>query len=109
MSPSGTWVNLLLILVLVALTSFFVVTEYSLRGLRPGRVNSLVRENRRSAVPLARLMQRPQQALSACQLGVTMTSLFLGWLAQPLAKAWLHPLFRFFTLPNRLESILAFI
>ncbi|WP_410769140.1 hemolysin family protein [Fontibacillus sp. BL9] len=109
MFPDGTLISFLIVIVLVALTAFFVVTEYSIRGLRTGRVENLLREGRRSAVPLAKLMRRPQQALSACQLGVTMTSLILGWLLQPLANHLLHPLFRLVMLPETLETVLSFV
>ncbi|RCX17065.1 CBS domain containing-hemolysin-like protein [Fontibacillus phaseoli] len=105
----GTLLSFLLVITLVALTSFFVVAEYSIRRLRAGRVDILLREGRRAAVPFAKLMRRPQQALSACQLGVTMTSLILGWLGQPLAKHLLQPLFLLVRLPEKLESILSFV
>ncbi|MEF2966069.1 hemolysin family protein [Paenibacillus sp. M1] len=109
MNWQGTLLNFAIVLILVALTAFFVVAEYSIRGLRTGRAEALVREGRRSARPLAKLAAKPQQALSACQLGVTVTSLILGWMAQPLAGNLLRPLFRLIMLPVMLESILSFV
>ncbi|MEK5475969.1 hemolysin family protein [Paenibacillus sp. FSL R5-0407] len=108
MNPDGTPWSFLLIILLVMMTAFFVIAEFSLRGLRSGRAETLLREGRRSAAALVKLMRRPQQALSACQLGITVTSLLLGWLAQPLAQVWLNPLFRLVMLPETLEAVLSF-
>lgn len=108
MNPDGTLWSFLLILLLVMMTAFFVVAEFSIRGLRSGRAEALLREGRRSGAALVKLMRRPQQALSACQLGITVTSLLLGWLTQQPAQVWLNPLFRLFLLPEKLEAVLSF-
>lgn len=109
MKFNGTIAEILLVITLVLLTAWFVLAENSLRGIKTGRVEIMLREKRKYAATLAELMRKPQRALSACQLGITMTSLILGWLMQPLMQGLLQPAFRLVMLPPVPEAILAFV
>ncbi|WP_435921131.1 hemolysin family protein [Paenibacillus sp. DYY-L-2] len=109
MKFNGTIAEILLVITLVLLTAWFVLAENSLRGIKTGRVEIMLREKRKYAATLAELMRKPQRALSACQLGITMTSLILGWLMQPLMQGLLQPAFRLVMLPPVPEAILSFV
>lgn len=110
MNPEGNYVmELLAIGLLIMTTALFVIAEFSIRGLRPSRVELLVREGRRGAISLRKLLTRTDQVLSTCQLGITMLSLSLGWLIQPAAHQMLEPLFTYTALSEALETFLSFL
>ncbi len=46
--------------------------------------------------------------LSACQLGITITALGLGWVGEPTVERLLHPVFEYLDLPSTLTHLLSF-
>jgi CBS domain containing-hemolysin-like protein len=68
---------------LVLLNAFFTAAEFAMVRVRPTRVQELVAEGNWQARILARLQLRLDTFLSATQLGVTLTSLGLGWVGEP--------------------------
>jgi CBS domain containing-hemolysin-like protein len=78
---------------LVLVNGYFVAAEFALVKLRPGRLDALVAEKRRFATTAQWLAQRLDAALAACQLGITMASLGLGWIGEPAFAALLAPAF----------------
>ncbi|MFD1177314.1 hemolysin family protein [Paenibacillus puldeungensis] len=101
--------ELLVIWLLIAATALFVIAEFSVRGLRPSRVELMVREGRRGAISLRKLIPRTDQVLSTCQLGITMLSLTLGWLGQPAVHQMLEPLFTYRSLSEPMQTFLSFL
>ncbi len=82
------WAGLALGLVLVALNGFFVAAEFALVKVRPTQLDPLVASGSRRG-KLARHMTSHLDAyLSACQLGITLASLALGWVGEP-AFSWI--------------------
>jgi CBS domain containing-hemolysin-like protein len=81
---------------IVAVNAFFVAAEFALVRVRVGQVRELVDGGRRFAAPALWLAERLEASLSACQLGVTMASLGLGWVGEPAVAHLLTPIFRFF-------------
>ena len=79
-------------IILVIINGFFVATEFALVKVRPGRLDELVRQGRIFATTAKWLVQRLDAALSACQLGITMASLGLGWIGEPAVAHLLRPL-----------------
>jgi CBS domain containing-hemolysin-like protein len=69
--------------VLVALNALFVAAEFALVRSSQGRVEQLRDEGNRAAALVARQIDRIDEYLSACQLGITMTSLGIGFLGEP--------------------------
>lgn len=67
----------------VVLNGFFVAAEFGLVKVRPLRIEALVRTGDRRATIVQRMLLRLDLYLSACQLGITIASLVLGWLAEP--------------------------
>ncbi|VXB82447.1 CBS domain-containing protein [Burkholderia sp. 8Y] len=80
-------------LLLVALNGFFVAAEFGLVKLRATRVKALARTNGLPGQLLAKVHGQLDAYLSACQLGITLASLGLGWVGEPAFATLLHPLF----------------
>ncbi|WP_244829145.1 hemolysin family protein [Caballeronia sp. TF1N1] len=80
-------------LLLVALNGFFVGAEFGLVKLRATRVQAIARTNGLPGRLLAKVHSQLDAYLSACQLGITLASLGLGWIGEPAFASLLHPLF----------------
>src|SRR5215213_2763563 len=76
-------INLVAVLLLVAANGFFVAAEFALVGVRSSRIETLVAAGNRTAKRLMALLQNLNAYLSACQLGITLASLALGWIGEP--------------------------
>ncbi|HIW32666.1 MAG TPA: hemolysin family protein [Candidatus Paenibacillus intestinavium] len=101
--------NLIVFLVLLILTAFFVATEFSIIRVRPSRVQQMVAENIKNAKAVEIVTKELDGYLSACQLGITITALGLGWLGEPTVAKLLHPLFVQLPLSTEISDIIAFI
>ncbi|OAB45764.1 hemolysin family protein [Paenibacillus antarcticus] len=101
--------NLFLIAVLIILTAFFVATEFAIIKLRPSRVNQMVMEGKKNALAVQKVTSNLDGYLSACQLGITITALGLGWLGEPTVEKILFPLFKQLGIAESTGHILAFI
>jgi CBS domain containing-hemolysin-like protein len=87
--------NLLLVvaaLFLVVLNGFFVAAEFGLVKLRQTRVRSIAKTSGVRGRLLATVHQHLDSYLSACQLGITLASLGLGWIGEPAFARLLEPL-----------------
>src|SRR5215208_6193535 len=76
-------INLISVLLLVAANGFFVAAEFAFVGVRSSRIETLVASGSKSAKRLMQLLQNLNAYLSACQLGITLASLALGWIGEP--------------------------
>lgn len=101
--------NLFLVAVLIAATAFFVMTEFAIIRLRPSRVDQLVMEGRKGALAVKKVTSNLDGYLSACQLGITITALGLGWLGEPTIEKILHPVFNAFSVPEAVSSVISFL
>lgn len=95
--------------VLIALTAFFVASEFAIVKLRTTRVDQLIAEGDKRAFHAKRVLSNLDEYLSACQLGITITALGLGWLGEPTVTMILQPLFQKFAVAPNVASILSFI
>lgn len=75
---------LLLVILLVLTNGFFVAAEFALVGVRRSRVASLAQDGSRRAKLLLELIDSLNAYISATQLGITMASLALGWIGEPV-------------------------
>lgn len=85
-------VNLFVFVLLIALTAFFVAVEFAIVKVRVSRIDQLVVEGRKNAAAAKRVVSNLDEYLSACQLGITVTALGLGWLGEPTVERLFHPL-----------------
>ncbi len=88
-SATAITVKLLAVVLLVAANGFFVAAEFALVGVRSSRIETLVASGSRSAKRLMELLQNLNAYLSACQLGITLASLALGWIGEPAVASLL--------------------
>src|SRR5215203_1707998 len=79
-----TALYLLLVLFLVLANGFFVASEFALVGVRRSRVEMLAASGSSSARRLLGLIDNLNAYISATQLGITMASLALGWIGEPV-------------------------
>lgn len=101
--------NLLLLVLLIIATAFFVATEFAIVKIRPSRVEQMVLDHRKNAPAVKKVISNIDGYLSACQLGITITALGLGWLGEPTIERLFDPLFVALHLPEEINSILSFI
>lgn len=107
-SDSMTIFNLVLIALLIALTGFFVAIEFAIVKVRTSRINQLVKEGKRGAVSAKKVITHLDEYLSACQLGITVTALGLGWLGEPTVETLLHSVFSLLHVNESVSHILSF-
>ena len=75
--------SLFLVLFFLLMNAFFVAAEFSLVRVRKSQVEILVDEGRSGAKYTKLVADNVNAYLSACQLGITLASLALGWLGEP--------------------------
>jgi len=102
-------IKLAVVALLILLTAFFVAVEFSIVKLRSSRVEQLVAEGRKHAMDVRIVTSNLDGYLSACQLGITITSLGLGWLGEPAFEALFHPLFHALGIGGSAETALSFV
>ena len=84
---------ILLAFLLVLLNGFFVATEFALVKVRSTRVRELMEQGNATARIVDELLRQLDAYLSACQLGITLASLALGWIGEPAFAHVVEPLF----------------
>ena len=81
------------ILLLVAANAFFAAAEFALVSVRETRILQLIESHRAGARTVLKLHQQLQRVVNGVQLGITITSLSLGWLGEPalarLFETWI--------------------
>src|SRR5450759_866099 len=73
-----------LILLLVAANAFFAAAEFSLVSVRDTRILQLISAGRIGARIVQRLHQHLDEVVNGVQLGITIVSLTLGWIGEPM-------------------------
>lgn len=84
--------GLIAVFVLVAANGFFVAAEFSLVAVRRSRVVELIAEGRMNAKTLDKALGNLDANLAATQLGITISSLGLGWVGEPALAHLIQPL-----------------
>lgn len=84
--------GIIAVFVLVFANGFFVASEFSLVAVRRSRVAELVAQQKANAKALQRAVDQLDANLAATQLGITMSSLALGWLGEPALAHLIEPL-----------------
>ncbi|QCR32732.1 hemolysin family protein [Lysinibacillus sp. SGAir0095] len=88
-----TALNLTIFVLLIALTAFFVATEFAIVKVRQSRIDQLVAEGKKGAISAKHVTTHLDEYLSACQLGITVTALGIGMVGESTFEFILHPLF----------------
>jgi putative hemolysin len=80
-----------LVLVLVLANGFFVATEFAIVAVRRSRLEELEAQGAGAARVAMDLVGRLDTYIAACQLGITMASLALGWVGEPAFAHLVEP------------------
>src|ERR1700693_842144 len=82
------------VLLLVAVNAFFAAAEFALVSVRETRIQQLIEAHRVGARTVLKLHQQLSRVVNGVQLGITVTSLTLGWLGEPvlarLFNSWIE-------------------
>src|SRR5215204_3192607 len=95
-------------LFLVALNGLFVAAEFALVKIRATQVDRLVREGKTSAGLVEEATNKLDAYLSVSQLGITISSLGLGWIGEPAFAHLLEPMLKPLGVPEGSIHIIAF-
>jgi len=90
---SGALLRLLAVAGLILLNGLFVAAEFALVSSRSSRIAQLAESGNRRALIAQRAIEEPGLFISACQVGITMASLALGWVAEPAFASLIAPVF----------------
>ena len=88
------------VIALVLMNGFFVATEFALVKIRDTQLQPLITKGNRRARLLRHIIGHLDAYLSAAQLGITLASLALGWIGEPIFEALLQPFFQAFKIDS---------
>jgi putative hemolysin len=112
------WLNaaaLLSIPLLISLNGFFVAAEFALVAIRRTRVEEMINRGERRAKAIETALAHLDHSIAATQLGITLASIGLGMVSEPVLATLFEPLFRFlpanwlFVSTHALAGTVAFI
>lgn len=84
-----------LVLLLVLLNGYFVASEFALVAVRKTRISELARKGNVGAKLVQKALEELDSYISATQLGITLASLALGWVGEPILAHQIEPFFAF--------------
>ena len=85
-------VGALIVAALILANAYFVAIEFALVAVRRTQVQLWVAEGRRGAAAAAEAIRHLDDAIAATQLGITIASIGLGFIGEPLVARLIHPL-----------------
>lgn len=91
--PLPSLISLALVLLLVLLNGFFVSAEIAFVKVKSSRIDALVEEGHRSAKYAQNILRNLDGYLSACQFGITIVSIGLGWIGERAISSTITPWF----------------
>lgn len=102
--------NIILILFFVFMNAFFVVAEFAMVKVRKSRMEVLASGGSVAAKYAYKVVNDLNSYLSACQLGITLASLALGWIGEPTVSKMIGPVLQDFGLSaSAVHSISVFV
>lgn len=109
--PTLTWKDvtsrLLAVFLLIAINAFFVAAEFSIVSVRRSRINQLVDTGDIPAQTVQALQRNLDRFLSTTQLGITLSSLALGWIGEGTLAILVTSCLKFFPLPRGTQDVIA--
>ena len=85
-------ISLALVALFLAMNAFFVIAEFAMVRVRPSQVEMALAEGKPGAKAAKKVTGNVNAYLAACQLGITLASLALGWLGEPAFSALVRPI-----------------
>src|SRR5688572_17670940 len=110
-NPSVTVIVIKLFVVafLVLLNGFFVAAEFALVKIRDTQLDPFIKDGHGGAKMARRIIRNLDAALSACQLGITLASLGLGWVGEPVFADILRPVYNWLQIEEGLRHKVSFV
>ncbi len=102
-------ISAIAVVLLLVANAFFVAAEFALVKVRGLRIESLAEKGGTRARLSLKILRNIEAYLAACQLGITMASLGLGWVGEPAVAALLEPLLHPLNLDPALLHTIAFV
>ena len=100
--------NIILLIIFLGLTAFFVAAEFAVVKIRKSRIDQLIDEGNKKAVIAKKVVSDLDYYLSACQLGITITAIGLGAFTKPYVKHLMYPIFEWLNTPETLMNVLSY-
>lgn len=100
-------ISIVLVVFFLLMNAFFVVAEFSLVRIRRSQIDIMMEEGVRGAKRAQVVSENVNAYLSACQLGITLASLALGWLGEPAVSSVIHEPLASLGLPDAAVSAIA--
>ncbi|WP_207368971.1 hemolysin family protein [Heyndrickxia coagulans] len=101
--------KLVLIFILIALSAFFVASEFAIVKIRSSRIDQLIEEGNKKAISVKNIITNLDEYLSTCQLGITIISLLIGWIGEETVSHLLAPVFGLLQLPESFGAVFSVI
>jgi len=106
---NSSLISLMLVILLLGLNGFFVAAEFALVKAKGVRINQLADRGVLTAKLTRRMIAEMESYLAACQLGITMASLGLGWVGEPAVANLLEPVFHRWNMSQEAVHTTSFI
>lgn len=100
-------ISLILVVFFLLMNAFFVIAEFALVRVRRSQLEVAIEEGKPGARTAKKIADNINAYLSACQLGITLASLALGFLGEPAFSALIHPVLDIFNIPDAAVSVIA--
>lgn len=85
--------GVLIVIVVIFLTAFFVAAEFAIVKIRSTRLDELIKQGNRRAAASKKIVEDLNGYLSTTQLGISVTALVLGWIGEPAVAHLFYPFF----------------
>lgn len=95
-------INIIIVVLLVLVNGFFVACEFAVVKVRTSRIDALLSDGVVKAKKSKSIKENLNSCLSACQLGITLCSLGLGWMGEGTITELILPIFGLFGLKENL-------
>ena len=107
MSEQNLWLTSIGVALLIAINAFFVTAEFSIVSVRRSRITQLVRDGDVQAQTVQSLQRGIDRLLSTTQLGITLSSLALGWIGEKTIAVSIITLIQQIELPSYISASIA--
>ncbi|MBL8017005.1 MAG: DUF21 domain-containing protein, partial [Ignavibacteria bacterium] len=92
--------EVIVVMLIILANAFFVAAEFAIVKVRSTQIEPLANENNKRAKITIKILSNLDAYLSASQVGITMTSLGLGWVGEPVTAKLLSPVFSWMGIAN---------
>ena len=100
---------IILTIFFIFFSAFFVAAEFAIVKVRESRIDQLIASGNRKAAHVKKILHELNEYLSTAQVGITLSSLALGWLGEPTFHELLLPVFERFNFSEQVQATISLI